>query len=633
MRRELGEHETLLAIDKARTGAGLRARSTPGATTPVRPADRHRSSRSRPPAGRSPARCGPHTNRLSVCRPPRLATPPLTLQRVERQRGRPVQCGDPPHGGRPRLVPRRCRPRTGRGWGWSPRPASRRSSRGCATAASSTPVTADVFGTAPRELTRSITPAGRPSTWCGRSSTSSSRTLPALAEPGEEQALRESVLRYSPRDRLRRRRGLRARRRGPRRLGRAARGARRRRGAARRGRRLDAVAGRRPRLGLHHPGRRGRRQHASRRLGRRGGRAAPRGRTRLDVDTLAAVQGRRLVCILGNVDDPLAAARELGDHFGDGARRRRPDRPPPVRRRALGPGSPGRAVLRARLARGAPPGRRRRPARRAGARGRRACAGAAARPHLAPALGEQRRRLLETAAAYLETGGGLEGTARMLFVHPNTVRYRLGKIADLTGYQLDRPARRPHRADRPRPGPAQPRRAHRVRYARQAATARPVCRNPPTRRAGCSCRTVTLGSRAERKAGNVLAIVCPGQGSQTPGFLAPWLELPAFRERLESLSDVAGLDLVAHGTTSDAETIKDTAVAQPLIVAAGLAAAARAAPEAAPAGRVGVDRRALGRRDHRRRLRRGAVRPRRDGLRPRARRAGWPPRAPWPPPA
>jgi [acyl-carrier-protein] S-malonyltransferase len=72
----------------------------------------------------------------------------------------------------------------------------------------------------------------------------------------------------------------------------------------------------------------------------------------------------------------------------------------------------------------------------------------------------------------------------------------------------------------------------------------------------------------------VLAIVCPGQGSQTPGFLAPWLELPEFRSRLEALSEVAGLDLVAHGTTSDADTIKDTAVAQPLIVGGGLAAAA-----------------------------------------------------------
>jgi [acyl-carrier-protein] S-malonyltransferase len=68
----------------------------------------------------------------------------------------------------------------------------------------------------------------------------------------------------------------------------------------------------------------------------------------------------------------------------------------------------------------------------------------------------------------------------------------------------------------------------------------------------------------------VLVIVCPGQGSQSPGFLAPWLELPGFADRMEWLSAVAGLDLVAHGTTSDAETIRDTAVAQPLIVASGL---------------------------------------------------------------
>jgi [acyl-carrier-protein] S-malonyltransferase len=70
----------------------------------------------------------------------------------------------------------------------------------------------------------------------------------------------------------------------------------------------------------------------------------------------------------------------------------------------------------------------------------------------------------------------------------------------------------------------------------------------------------------------VLAIVCPGQGSQTPGFLAPWLDVPGVPERLRWLSAVAGIDLVAHGTTSDAETIRDTAVAQPLIVAAGLVA-------------------------------------------------------------
>lgn len=71
----------------------------------------------------------------------------------------------------------------------------------------------------------------------------------------------------------------------------------------------------------------------------------------------------------------------------------------------------------------------------------------------------------------------------------------------------------------------------------------------------------------------MLAIVCPGQGAQTPGFLGPWLELPGFRERLAWLGAAADLDLVAHGTTSDAETIRDTAIAQPLIVGAGLVAA------------------------------------------------------------
>jgi len=68
----------------------------------------------------------------------------------------------------------------------------------------------------------------------------------------------------------------------------------------------------------------------------------------------------------------------------------------------------------------------------------------------------------------------------------------------------------------------------------------------------------------------VIVVVCPGQGSQTPGFLAPWLAEPGFAERLDALSAAAGLDLAAHGTVSDADTIRDTAVAQPLIVAAGL---------------------------------------------------------------
>ena len=72
----------------------------------------------------------------------------------------------------------------------------------------------------------------------------------------------------------------------------------------------------------------------------------------------------------------------------------------------------------------------------------------------------------------------------------------------------------------------------------------------------------------------MIVVVAPGQGSQTPGFLEPWLAEPGVREHLQSISDTVGIDLVAHGTTSDADTIRDTAVAQPLIVAAGLITAA-----------------------------------------------------------
>ncbi len=68
----------------------------------------------------------------------------------------------------------------------------------------------------------------------------------------------------------------------------------------------------------------------------------------------------------------------------------------------------------------------------------------------------------------------------------------------------------------------------------------------------------------------MIVVVCPGQGSQTPGFLAPWLEDPARRSRLAELSAAAELDLAEHGTVSDADTIRDTKVAQPLIVAAGI---------------------------------------------------------------
>ena len=89
--------------------------------------------------------------------------------------------------------------------------------------------------------------------------------------------------------------------------------------------------------------------------------------------------------------------------------------------------------------------------------------------------------------------------------------------------------------------------------------------------------------------GDVLVIVAPGQGAQTPGFLAPWLEEPTFADRLGWLSAVADMDLVHYGTEADADTIRDTAVAQPLLVASGLLAALELFPHPADAfGRVGA---------------------------------------------
>lgn len=70
----------------------------------------------------------------------------------------------------------------------------------------------------------------------------------------------------------------------------------------------------------------------------------------------------------------------------------------------------------------------------------------------------------------------------------------------------------------------------------------------------------------------MLAIVAPGQGAQTPGFLTPWLEIAAFRAAFTELTTASDIDLVKAGTTADADTIRDTAIAQPLLVAAALAA-------------------------------------------------------------
>ena len=85
----------------------------------------------------------------------------------------------------------------------------------------------------------------------------------------------------------------------------------------------------------------------------------------------------------------------------------------------------------------------------------------------------------------------------------------------------------------------------------------------------------------------MLVIVAPGQGAQTPGFLQPWLEDAQSAARLERLSEVAGLDLAHYGTEADADTIRDTKIAQPLLVAAGLLAGLGLVP-ADQLGRVGA---------------------------------------------
>jgi [acyl-carrier-protein] S-malonyltransferase len=86
----------------------------------------------------------------------------------------------------------------------------------------------------------------------------------------------------------------------------------------------------------------------------------------------------------------------------------------------------------------------------------------------------------------------------------------------------------------------------------------------------------------------VLIFTAPGQGAQTPGFLSPWLELPGLAEQIGAWSELAGRDLIRLGTTGTAEEITDTSVAQPLLVAAAMAAAGLLGePDAAAGHSVG----------------------------------------------
>jgi hypothetical protein len=152
------------------------------------------------------------------------------------------------------------------------------------------------------------------------------------------------------------------------------------------------------------------------------------------LDVLTGVQGDRLVAILGGTDDPGGAVRHLVAHFGPGPGRRRarswatcspPADPPPWPWPACGrppawPDAPRpvRAddLLPERVLSGDPAARAR-------------LVEDVYRPLVAAGSA-----LLETLSAYLEQAASLEAAARMLFVHPNTVRYRLRRVAEVTGY-------------------------------------------------------------------------------------------------------------------------------------------------------------------------------------------------------
>lgn len=84
----------------------------------------------------------------------------------------------------------------------------------------------------------------------------------------------------------------------------------------------------------------------------------------------------------------------------------------------------------------------------------------------------------------------------------------------------------------------------------------------------------------------MIALLAPGQGSQTPGMLTDWLGLPGAAERIERWSQISGLDLAALGTTATAEEITDTAITQPLVVATTLLAFDELARRGLPAETV-----------------------------------------------
>ena len=152
------------------------------------------------------------------------------------------------------------------------------------------------------------------------------------------------------------------------------------------------------------------------------------------LQVLTGVLGDRLVVIAGGNDNPLAVAKALIGPFAAGSGGRRARRARPAGRDPLRTGRGRRAEGVFRLAGRAAPGARRRSA--AGARHRRATRRAREQlvEEIYRPLEEAGSALLETLSVYLEQASSLEGAARMLFVHPNTVRYRLRRVTDVTGW-------------------------------------------------------------------------------------------------------------------------------------------------------------------------------------------------------
>ena len=160
--------------------------------------------------------------------------------------------------------------------------------------------------------------------------------------------------------------------------------------------------------------------------------AVHRAARRARLTVLTGVQSDRLVVIIGGAEDPLTATRALANEFGPG-----PLVIGPVVEDLLSAGISAQAALSAVRAAGAWPDAPR-PVLAAELLPERALAGdEAAKAQLVAEvyrpLESAGAALLETVSAYLEQAASLESAARMLFVHPNTVRYRLKRVSDLTG--------------------------------------------------------------------------------------------------------------------------------------------------------------------------------------------------------